>query len=116
MTTTGRELTGTKALVGRKVQSKFYCDPELLASATAILEEQGLGLTDGIPRLLALLTEIPKSLRPVLLKQAPGDAAVALIAHTLKRSPLSAQDAEDIRVIVAQHKTRDGEKKSKAAS
>lgn len=72
------ELFGTKRVVGKKIQVKFYAPSEQAEQCAAIIEQQGCTLSEGMARLMRLLIDAPEELRPILLKQAPGEAARAI--------------------------------------
>jgi hypothetical protein len=78
------ELSGTNRVVGKTEQLKFYAAEKLTESFRGVLEEQGLSLSEGLSRLMCLLVDAPEEMRPVLLRQAPGDAAVALARFTIR--------------------------------
>jgi hypothetical protein len=65
-------------IVVARIQAKFYTDSELWADAQKVLDQQGCDYSEGISRLIQLLVQAPEELRPVLLNQAPGEAAAAI--------------------------------------
>lgn len=78
------ELLGTNRDVTQRIQAKFYIDDDLWAEAQKVFDSQGVTLSEGMARLILLLRDAPLELRPVMLRQAPGDASVALAEHVLR--------------------------------
>lgn len=74
---------GTNWVVGKSIQAKFYVDDVLWERCREVLDEQGVNLSEGMTRLCQLLVSAPDVIRPVLLRQAPGDAARVLARHVL---------------------------------
>lgn len=58
-----------------------------MASFNKILELQGVSLSKGMERLVELLNSAPKAMRPVMLRQAPEDAARVLARYILRQRP-----------------------------
>lgn len=77
------ELLGTSGVVAKKIQVKFYVEGVINGRAVDVFEAQGLTLSEGMSRLLELLVDAPDELRPLLLRQAPGDAGRALAEFVL---------------------------------
>lgn len=73
----------------QREQIKFYGDSDLREKFERVLELQGLSLSEGIGRLMSFLTAMPAQLVPIVLAQAPGDAARALAAHILATGPIA---------------------------
>lgn len=75
---------GTNRVVAKKIQAKFYVDGELMDRCNAVFEEQGVTLSEGMSRLVELLVSAGDTLRPLLLRQAPGKAGRVLAENVLK--------------------------------
>jgi hypothetical protein len=84
MTLESRELFGTNGVVSKK-QYKFYAQSELVEACQRIFDAQGCNFSEGIDRLVRLLVSVPETMRPIVLLQAPGEAAIALAEHTIEQ-------------------------------
>jgi hypothetical protein len=76
----------TNCVVEKPKQAHFYIPPALREKCEAIFDQQGVKFSEGMTRLAKLLVEAPKELWPVLLHQAPGDAAIDLAESVIARS------------------------------
>jgi hypothetical protein len=76
----------TTCFVEKPKQWHFYVPPSLRASCEAVFEKQGVSVSQGMTRLVRLLVDSSDELRPILLDQAHGDAAVALAESIIKRA------------------------------
>lgn len=85
----------TNCFVEKPKQAHFYLLPSLRAECEAVFDRQGVSFSEGMSRLVRLLVEAPDDMRPVILGQAHGNAAVA-IAHSVVRQHIAdiADDAE----------------------
>jgi hypothetical protein len=74
---------GTTYVMAKRPQVKFYADEDLTKDIAVVFKRQGVSLSEGMSRLMRFIIEAPDSMKPVILKQAPGDAVIALAMHTL---------------------------------
>jgi hypothetical protein len=96
------EPLGTNGFMREKPQVKFYCEKVLADEIAALFKQQGLSLSTGLSRLMLLLKEAPEELRPILLGQAPGNAAQVLAAYVLARVSHESVTAHAAVAIVGQ--------------
>jgi hypothetical protein len=76
----------TNWLVEKPKQWHFYLPPTLRASCESVFEAQGVSVSEGLTRLVKLLVEAPDELKPLLLQQAKGDAALALAESIIRKT------------------------------
>lgn len=86
---TGVQPFVTNALVAKGEKSEqwhFYVPPTLRESCERVFEEQGVKASEGLKRLVQTLVDAPEDVRILLLRQASGEAAVALASHVIARA------------------------------
>lgn len=88
----GTELIGTNGLVAKKIQAKFYIDGDVLGQCGKVFDRQGVSFTVGMTRLVELLLDVPEEMTPLLLRQAPGNAAKALAEYSLRMAVVRTYD------------------------
>jgi hypothetical protein len=76
----------TKCFVEKPKQWHFYCPPSLRAAVEKVFAAQGVSVSEGFTRLGQLLVDADDELRPILLNQAKGDAAVVLARSILQKA------------------------------
>lgn len=79
------EPIGTNWVMSKPIAVKFYVQAELMKDCEAVFERQGVKLSEGIVRLIRLLVESPDEMKPVVLGQAHGDAALALAESIISK-------------------------------
>lgn len=105
------EPIGTKPLVKKDRQVKFYVPSSLMRQCEEIFDRQGVDMSEGMTRLVRLLVEAPDDAVGLMLGQAHGTAAVTLALGVLRQAGVPIPEPTAPAVEVDDDSVRGGEGK-----
>lgn len=79
---------GTKWLVGKKDQVKFYAPATLVREFDRVLTSQKISLTDAMTTLMEVAMVDAERLTPLLFNQVRGDTAKLIARYILRVGPI----------------------------